>query len=155
MIKIETIRRPRNVIERLLDGIETVTEIRLRTEDTTERRHISRALDEAKTAAGDNDGDRVMRVIKLLEAIAKRYSNPVSDEHFEFVWPVYLEPKTLAAAGHIGLALVEDGFQVKRQDVSVNAESGSYLVDQYVRGEDESVTVKLPPAPERRLVTLV
>lgn len=154
MTKIETIGRPRNVIERLLDAIERVASIREHVEDATERRHISRALDEAKTAGGDNDADRVMRAVKLLEAVVAKNGTAEAQESMSFRWPMFIEPKTMAAAGHIGLALVADGYRIKGQNVSVSSENGNYLVDQYVRGEDEIVHVKVPPAQERRLVQL-
>lgn len=152
MAKIETIRRPRNVIERLLDAIERVSAIREYSEDVAERRHISRALDEAKTAAGDNDADRVMLSIRLLEAIVKKNGEKQPDLA-AFQWPMFIEPRTLQASGHIGLALVADGYQIKRQNVSVSSEVGNYLVDRYER-EGDIVHVKLPPPEERRLVQL-
>jgi hypothetical protein len=150
--KIETIRRPRNVIERLLDAVERIAVIRDHEADPTVRKHIARALDETKTAAGDNDPDRIMRGIKLLEAVAKKHDQPVA-EATEFRWPVFIEPKTMIASGHIGLALLAEGFLIMRQNVSVNCETGNYLVDQYER-DGEAVHVKLPPPEERRLVML-
>lgn len=153
MTKIETIRRPRNVIERLLDAIERVSAIRERMEDATERRHITRALDEAKTAAGDNDADRIMRSVKLLECIVAKGHDSQVDPPMSFRWPMFIEPLTLRGSGFIGLTLIEDGYRVKAQNVSVSSESGNYLVDQYER-EGDIVHVKLPPAQERRLVSL-
>lgn len=155
--KVETIRRPRNVIERLLDGVERVTVIRERESDPTIRKHVSRALDEAKTAAADNDGDRIMRAIRLLESIAAKHVQ--ADDAGIFQWQMFMEPKTLQAAGHVGLALLAEGFRIKGQNVPVNSETGNYLVDQYVRGDDadnagEVVHVKLPAREERRLVML-
>lgn len=152
MTKIETIRRPRNVIERLLDAIERVAVIREHAEPT-ERRHITRAIDEAKTTAGENDADRMVRAIRLLEAVVTKHGATSVEESAEFAWPTFLEPKTMAASGHIGLALCSDGFRIKGQNVSVNSETGNYLVDQYER-EGDIVHVKVPPAQERRLVQL-
>lgn len=153
MTKIETIRRPRNVIERLLDAVERVSAIRERMEDATERRHITRALDEAKTAASDNDADRIVRAVKLLECIMLKGHDMQLDPPMSFRWPMFIEPKTMGASGHIGLALVAEGYRIKGQNVSVSSESGNYLVDQYER-EGDIVHVKVPPPTERRLVQL-
>lgn len=154
--KVETIRRPRNVIERLLDAVERVSAIREHAEPV-DRRHISRALDEAKTAAADNDGDRIMRAVRLLECIK---GDVIKTDPGVFQWPSFIEPKTTTGSGYIGLALLQDGFRTKGQNVPVNSEHGvAYLIDIYVRGDSETepgetVWVKVPPRAERMMVSL-